>query len=138
MCPSDTETADVRRGAPGTAVRSVLRGLVASQAEIEAGEERRETERRGCTAVSDLGERHRAKVSGVLRSVTLRPRQTVPALEAELYDGSGSVSVIWLGRRAIAGIEPGRRVRLEGLVCSQDGRRTMYNPRYELSPRAGD
>ena len=140
---SPSETTDARRGAtpvgaPAAGVRSVLRGLVASQAEIEAGEERRETQRRGCTAVSDLDVRHRASVSGVLRSVTLRPRQTVPALEAELYDGSGSVSVIWLGRRAIAGIEPGRRVRLEGLVCSQDGRRTMYNPRYELSPRAGD
>lgn len=119
-------------------LRSALRGLVASQAELEASEERRETERRGCSAVSDLADRHRAQVSGVLRSVTLRPRQNVPALEAELYDGSGSLSVVWLGRRSIAGVEPGRRVRLEGLVCVQDGRRTMYNPRYELSPRPGE
>ena len=126
------------RGTDGGRVRTVLRGLVASQAEIEASEERQETERRGCTAVGDLADRKRAQVSGVLRSVTLRPRQTVPALEAELYDGSGSVHVVWLGRRQIAGIEPGRRARLEGLVCVQDGRRTMYNPRYELSPRPGE
>jgi hypothetical protein len=125
-------------GAGGGRVKTALRGLVASQAEIEASEERQETERRGCTAVAELENRQRAQVSGVLRSVTLRPRQTVPALEAELYDGSGSVNVVWLGRRRIAGIEPGRRARLEGLVCIQDGRRTMYNPRYELSPRPGE
>ncbi|WP_374109474.1 OB-fold nucleic acid binding domain-containing protein [Actinotalea sp. K2] len=119
-------------------LRRALHGLVASQAEIEATEERKETHRRGCTAVSELEDRRRAEVSGVLRSVTLRPRQTVPALEAELYDGSGSVQVVWLGRRQIAGIEPGRRARLEGLVCVQDGRPTMYNPRYELSPQAGE
>ena len=119
-------------------VRSRLHALVASQAELEAVEERRETERRGCCAVSDLADRRRAVVSGVLRSVTLRPRQTVPALEAELYDGSGSLHVVWLGRRSIAGIEPGRRATLEGLVCVQNGRRTMYNPRYELCPRPGE
>ena len=119
-------------------MRTALRGLVASQAEFEASEERKETELRGCTAVSDLENRRRAQVSGVLRSVTLRPRQTVPALEAELYDGSGSLHVVWLGRRTIAGIQPGCRTRLEGLVCIQDGRRTMYNPRYELAPRPGE
>ena len=124
--------------AGGGRVRTALRGLVASQAEFEASEERKETELRGCTAVSDLENRRRAQVSGVLRSVTLRPRQTVPALEAELYDGSGSLHVVWLGRRTIAGIQPGCRTRLEGLVCIQDGRRTMYNPRYELAPRPGE
>ena len=64
--------------------------------------------------------------------------QTVPALEAELYDGSGSLQVVWLGRRQIGGFDPGRRARAEGLVCVQNGRRTMYNPRYELSLRPGE
>lgn len=119
-------------------VREALRGLVASQAELEASEERRESREAGCTAVGEVRPRENAVVSGVLRSVTLRPRQTVPALEAELYDGSGSLHVVWLGRRHIAGIEPGRRARLEGRVCEQDGRRTMYNPRYELVPRPAE
>jgi hypothetical protein len=132
---NDTAVDTHGSGTP-TGVRAALRGLVASQDELEATEERQETVRRGCTAVSDLTDRRRARVSGVLRSVTLRPSQTVPALEAELYDGSGSVHIVWLGRRRIAGIEPGSRLRLEGLVCVQDGRQTMYNPRYELSPRA--
>ncbi|WP_051480612.1 OB-fold nucleic acid binding domain-containing protein [Cellulomonas sp. KRMCY2] len=119
-------------------LRSVLHELIASRAEIEASEERKETQRSGCTAVGQLVDRRRAEVSGVLRSVTLRPSQNVPALEAELYDGSGSLHVVWLGQRRIAGIEPGRRARLAGLVCVQDGRPTMYNPRYELAPRPGE
>ena len=119
-------------------LRAALRGIVASQAELDAVAERKETLRRGCSAVAETDDRHRAQVSGVLRSVTLRPRTTVPALEAELYDGTGTIDLVWLGRREIAGIEPGRRARVEGLACVIDGRRTMYNPRYELRPRPGE
>ena len=118
--------------------RTGLRSLLSSRAELEASDERRESRRVGCTEVAQLGDRHRAQVSGVLRSVTLRARQNVPALEAELYDGSGSLRVVWLGQRRIAGIEPGRRARLEGFVCLQEGERTMFNPRYELSARPGE
>ena len=67
-----------------------LKKAVASQAEIEADEERADAHRSvGCTPVDQLADRSRASVSGVIRSVTLRPREGVPALEAELYDGSG-------------------------------------------------
>ena len=116
-----------------------LHQALASRAEIEAGEEREQAARSaGCTPVSDLRDRAQATVSGVLRSVTLRPREGVPALEAELYDGSGSLDLVWLGRRQIHGVEPGRRLRAEGLVCTVDGRRTVFNPRYELTPRPGE
>lgn len=73
-------------------------------------------------------------VQGMLRTVTLRPRGGVPALEAELSDGSGVLIVIWLGRRQIAGIAPGRSMRVSGRIGAADGTRVMYNPRYELLP----
>lgn len=122
----------------GGRVRTALRSALASRAEMEASEERVQRERSGCTAVRELHDRRRAELYGVLRSVTLRPRKGVPALEAELYDGTGSVDVVWLGRRRIAGIEPGRRVRLEGFVSKRDGNAVMYNPRYELAPKQGE
>ena len=62
----------------------------------------------------------------------------MPALEAELYDGSGCISVVWLGRRHIAGIEPGRRIRVYGMVTESEGNRAVFNPRYELVPRNHD
>lgn len=122
----------------GGRVRTAVRSLLASRAELEALEERQRTESSGCSAVRDLQDRRRAELFGVLRSVTLRPRNNVPALEAELYDGTGSAQVVWLGQRRIAGIEPGRRVRLEGLVSFRDGRPVIYNPRYELASMTGE
>jgi hypothetical protein len=58
----------------------------------------------------------------------------VPTLEAELYDGSGSVILVWLGRRQIAGIEPGRTLTARGRIAENQGRGVIYNPWYELSP----
>ena len=120
-------------------LRESLRKAVASREEVEADEERVDAVKAtGCTPVAQTAERRRVKVSGVIRSVVLRPRQGVPALEAELYAGSGNLVLVWLGRREIAGVEPGRRLKVEGLVCTRDGRRSMFNPRYELRPRPGE
>lgn len=120
-------------------LRSAVRHALASADAVAADEERDAAARvTGCTPVASLGTRGRGKAAGVLRSVVLRPRDGVPTVEAELYDGSGSIDLVWLGRRTITGIEPGRRIRIEGMVCDVGGRRTVYNPRYELSPRAGE
>ena len=35
-------------------------------------------------------------------------------------------------RREIAGISPGRKLRATGRITSNDGRRVIFNPRYEL------
>ncbi len=48
-------------------------------------------------------------VTGRLRSVVYTPRETVPTLEAELFDGSGSVTAGLAGPAAHPGIEPGAR-----------------------------
>ena len=64
--------------------------------------------------------------------MTLRPRGGVPALEAELYDGSALITLVWLGRRRIAGIEAGRAIKVVGRVGTQNKVRVMFNPRYEL------
>ncbi|SEG11748.1 hypothetical protein SAMN04489712_103279 [Thermomonospora echinospora] len=123
-------------GAPGPArergLRRFLRRLASSRDELEAEELQQSTGQEGATPIAGCGERSRACVAGTLRTVTLRPRGGAPALEAELYDGTDVISLVWLGRRKIAGIEPGRRLRAEGLVSVQDGRKTMFNPRYEL------
>ena len=88
----------------------------------------------GATSIADAPDRERVTLRGSLRTVTLRPRGGVPALEAELNDGSGVITVVWLGRRRIAGIEPGRAIEVEGRIGAYDGIRVMYNPRYQLIP----
>lgn len=104
----------------------------ASSADMEARELKQDVKRAGCCPIAEAGDRQRVELQGTLRTVTLRPRGGVPALEAELYDGSALVTLVWLGRRRIAGIEPGRAVKVSGRVGVQGKMRLMYNPRYEL------
>ena len=73
-------------------------------------------------------------MAGTLRTVTLRPLAGVPTLEAELYDGTGTVTLIWLGRRRIGGIECGRSLVARGRLTAHEGRPTIYNAAYELRP----
>ncbi|NVI89824.1 OB-fold nucleic acid binding domain-containing protein [Actinomadura sp. BRA 177] len=113
-------------------LRRFLRRMAAGKAELEAEELQKTTGHEGATPISDCAARRRHCVAGTLRTVTLRPRGGAPALEAELYDGTDVVDLVWLGRRRIAGIDPGRMLRAEGLVSVQDGRKVMFNPRYEL------
>ncbi len=89
---------------------------------------------RGLDQIGSAPDRERVQLRGTLRTVTLRPRGGVPALEAELSDGTGVILVVWLGRRRIAGITPGRSMQIQGRIGQHDGQRIMYNPRYELIP----
>lgn len=104
----------------------------ASGDDAEARELRGENRKAGLVLIADAPDREPVIIGGTVKTLTLRPRGGVPALEADLYDGSGSITVLWLGRRRIAGIFPGRVMRVEGRIGVHDGERIMFNPRYEL------
>jgi len=112
--------------------RRFLRRMFAGQAELEAYDLQTQVQIVGATPVARCASRCPAVVLGTLRTVTLRPRAGVPALEAELYDGSGTVVLIWLGRWRIAGIEPGVSLVARGRITEPEGRRVIFNPLYEL------
>ncbi|HET9894257.1 MAG TPA: amino acid permease [Streptosporangiaceae bacterium] len=86
------------------------------------------------TPIAQTSDRDVAIVSGTLRAVTVRPRGSSPALHADLWDGSGSVTLVWLGRREIPGIEPGRKMIVKGRIATIRGAQTIFNPDYELRP----
>lgn len=112
----------------------MLDRLSTSQEELESVELQEDTAASGCTRISDCSDRQIVKVTGTLRTVTLRPRAGVPALEAELFDGTAPLDVVWLGRRSIVGIEPGRKLIASGRISMSHGRRVLFNPKYELRP----
>src|SRR5665647_443523 len=121
----------------GGRVRTRMSSMLASRAEIEASDERKQAARSGCAAVAQLKDRARAELYGVLRSVTLRPRLGVPALEAELYDGTGTV------RAGLARSTPDRRYRA-GPPGPPDGLRLHarqpprdVQPQVRAQPQAG-
>ena len=116
---------------PGWLTRSLQR-LTADDHSIDAEELRADAVSAGCEPLSSCRKGKVVTVTGRLKSVVYTPRETVPTLEADLYDGSGSVTLVWLGRRRIPGIEPGRTVTARGRFAACDGKRVIYNPWYEL------
>lgn len=118
--------------ATGGKFRRALKRLAASTDEMEAEELDVERVAAGCNQIEKLSDRDYCTVYGHLKNVSLAPRAGAPSLEATLYDGSGMLTLVWLGRRKIAGIRPGVGLKVSGRVSCQDGQRLMFNPRYEL------
>lgn len=125
-----------REGKPGLFSRVATR-LSSTELEFEARELQEDTGRQGATPIAELADRSDATVCGSVRSVTLRPRVNVPALVVELYDGSKTLNLIWLGRRRIGGIVPGTYLTARGRVTFKHGIPTMFNPAYEIKPTRG-
>jgi len=87
---------------------------------------------RHLAAMDALEPRRPVRVGGEVRSIRIVPRAGAPALEVTVSDGRGSVVAVFLGRRKIAGLSPGRKVALQGVVA-RDGKRSLItNPAYEI------
>ncbi len=108
-----------------------------SAEEVEAEELQAEAMSHGSSRMCDIKDREVATVCGTVRSVTLPPRVNVPALVVDLYDGSQTVHLVWLGRRTIPGIEPGSSLKATGRVTHRRGAPTIFNPAYEILPAHG-
>lgn len=113
-------------------VMARLRRLVTSNDELTAQERQEKATAAGARTLRTCGDRERVTVRGIVDHVTLAPRGERPELVAELNDGSGSVTIIWMGRRQIAGIRAGSEIEVEGRISCQSGLRRIYNPRYRL------
>ena len=84
------------------------------------------------TPMDQITARAPVRVAGEVRAVRIVPRAGAPATEVTVSDGRGSVVAVFLGRRKIAGMSPGRRVLLSG-VAGRDGNRfIVYNPEYTI------
>ena len=117
---------------------SLINRLTASAEHLDAAELADLVEARACCPVRELRQGESRQVVGRIRSVVYTPSETVPTLEAQLYDGTDTLDLVWLGRRRIAGIEPGRRVVARGRVGEHNGRMAIYNPWYQLLPSASE
>ncbi|MGB8650113.1 MAG: OB-fold nucleic acid binding domain-containing protein [Mycobacteriales bacterium] len=122
--------------APGRLMRALHR-LTADEEEVHSAQLRSETASVGATAVRECAVGSPVCVAGTLRAVVLRPLAGVPTLEAELYDGTGTVTLVWLGRRRIRGIDPGRALVARGRLTQRDNKPTLFNPEYELRAQGG-
>jgi RecG-like helicase len=113
-------------------LQRALRRFASSNAELESEELQRKVREEGAVPIQNCEDRQRVQLTGTVSTVTITPRGGHPALEVELRDGSGAVTLVWLGRRQIPGIDPGRTLKIWGRISCHEGKRLIYNPRYEL------
>ena len=70
---------------------------------------------------------------GTLRSVETNGKGCSGGVRAELFDGSDTVTLVWLGQRRIPGIESGRTLRVRGRMGKmENGHKAIYNPHCEI------
>ena len=76
--------------------------------------------------------RNRAHVQGRVTSIRAAAQGSAPTVEVEIWDETGGVTLQFLGRREIAGLDVGSQLRAEGMVGEADGSLTILNPSYEI------
>ncbi|TXG90947.1 DNA-binding protein [Rhodococcus rhodnii] len=113
-------------------LRRLTRRLTEDVQERDAEELALESQTSGATHACDCRRGDEVTMLGRLRSVEALPKNGNPAVEADFFDGTDEVRLVWIGRRRIPGIETGKRVLVRGRIGEKDGRKVMFNPYYEL------
>jgi amino acid transporter len=82
--------------------------------------------------IADVAFRKRAKIMGKVHSLRVQPWSGVASLELSVVDDTGAITVVFFGRRHLAGVHTGSRVIVEGVVGEHRGTMAMLNPAYEI------
>jgi RecG-like helicase len=89
----------------------------------------------GVTPIGDVAWRERVKVAGRVKALRVQPwSEKIQSLELTLVDGTGGLTVVFLGRRHIGGIKLGARLVVEGTVAETRNQLALLNPAYQLLP----
>ena len=87
----------------------------------------------GSVRIAEAPLRQPVKIAGVIRRMTVLPMEGKEALQALVSDGTGEVTVVFMGRRGIGGLTLGKRVVVEGVLGEQRGDVRIVNPRLEFA-----
>ncbi len=112
-----------------TSLGDRLRRMFSSPEQQEAQDRAEAARAAGATPLSQCHVRQKVTVSGTVTSVT---DSTTPGLEAVLEDGTGSVNLVWMGRRRIECVTPGRDLLVTGRLSEEEGRQVIFNPEFEI------
>lgn len=82
--------------------------------------------------VNQARPRERVKVRGRVRLVRVSPANAPAQLLVRVADSTGDIDCVFLGRRVIAGIEPGATLCVAGRVSGPADQPRLFNPLYEL------
>ena len=88
--------------------------------------------RKEWTPIGEVKTRAVETTGGRILYIEVSPRDAPARLTMRVVDPSGAIDCVFLGRRLIAGLEPGATVGIEGRVAPGDDVQVIFNPRYEL------
>jgi RecG-like helicase len=83
--------------------------------------------------IADAPARQPVRIAGVIRRMTVLPMEGKEALQALISDGTGEITIVFMGRRGIGGLSLGKRVVVEGVLGEHRGDVRMVNPRLEFA-----
>jgi amino acid transporter len=92
----------------------------------------------GTMPIAAVRERQHASIEGEIRTVRIRPLAGTTTLECVVADPTGALTLVFLGRKSIAGIKVGRAIRVSGTAANHHGRLAFLNPVYELMANGQD
>jgi amino acid transporter len=84
------------------------------------------------TPIGNITWRKRAHIQGRVTAIRTAPSGSAPVINVEVWDETGGVTLQFLGRREIRGLDIGIELRAEGMVADNEGKMTILNPSYEL------
>jgi amino acid transporter len=84
------------------------------------------------TRIADLVPRQRSTIAGRVRAIRVQPWGGNPALECTLSDETGSIVVVFFGRREIGGVRLGSIMSITGVAGEHHGMRAVLNPEYVI------
>ena len=114
-------------------LRRLTRRLTDDPEQLDAEELTEEATNTGAQKAIDCHRGQEVTMVGTLRSVECNGKGCSGGVKAELFDGTDSVVLVWLGQRRIPGIESGRMLRVHGRIGKLDnGAKAIYNPHYEI------
>ncbi len=114
-------------------VRRLTRRLTEDPEQRDVEELTDDAAQTGAQRAIDCQRGQEVTMVGTLRSVEMNAKGCAGGVRAELFDGTDTVTLVWLGQRRIPGIESGRALRVRGrLGTLENGAKAIYNPHYEI------
>jgi amino acid transporter len=123
------KTISQRKAEPIRAQSNLIKSAITT---VQGGKESVSHYAENVLPIGSITWRKRAHVQGKVSSIKSAPADSSPLVEVEVWDETGGVTLQFLGRREITGLDVGSEIRAEGMVGENNGNLVILNPSYEL------